>query len=258
MCLTPEALDSLLRTVGVLEPESGAKGFGPKDAMGFDVVEFDKRGSARASGAVYSPDVSWGDSRIDFHISKPGTLQRLWTGDLHSHPGYYGRPSPKSGVALGDLGYVEEVFNENEWMEWFFVPILTATATEEVVIHPWICSRSSIRQPMIGELVVCEASRFPERLFNTDWQARVEEEKAAKEHAEKPEPADEKSEPAQKNAGGDVSESTSGDSSKSQDSDDHESSQLSQNHSDTVVTSAARGNATERGGRKAQTVDRWV
>ncbi len=174
MCLTEDALETLLGTVGVLHPETGAKGFGPKDVAGFDVIEFDRRGSSAAMGSIYVPDVKWGDERREFHLDQPENQMRVWTGDIHSHPGWAGAPSGRAGKGLGDLGYVEEVFAMNEWMEWFFIPILTGTGYGEVAIHPWVCRRRDPLRPMIAELRICDASEFPERLYNPLWVASLE------------------------------------------------------------------------------------
>jgi hypothetical protein len=174
MCFTEEALEELLRTVGSRPPETGAKAFGPKDALGIDLVEFDDSGSSRAGGAIYAPDVIWSDERRAFHLSRPDDEVRLWTGDIHSHPGWLGRPSGRAGRGLGDLGYVEEVFASDETAEWFLLPILTGTGTDEVVIHPWVCRRGEPLSLYIAELQICEVSEFPEREFNPQWIVTVE------------------------------------------------------------------------------------
>ncbi len=181
MCFTPDALDALLGTVGRRYPESGAKGFGPMNGIGFDLVAFDERGSAAAQGTLYSPDVEWGDEQCAFHLDQPEPRLRLWTGDLHSHPGRYGRPSPEVGVGLGDLGYVRKVFELNEAMQWFLLPILTRTgpSSRQVVIHPWVVSRDNPTRPLLApEVRVCPASEFPTREFNPRWVAGVSSEPA--------------------------------------------------------------------------------
>ena len=61
MCITPDALKAILLTVGRLPPETGGKGFGPGDLLGFDAFEFDEVGSARSSGSIYRPDEVWGE-----------------------------------------------------------------------------------------------------------------------------------------------------------------------------------------------------
>ena len=71
----------------------------------------------------------------------PSRETRLWTGDVHRHPGRFGLPSGRSGKALGDEGYVDEVFEQNETMQWFLLPILTQTGNDEIVIHPWLRHR---------------------------------------------------------------------------------------------------------------------
>ena len=176
MCFTKEAMDELLSSVGTLPPETGAKGFGPSATIGFDVVEFDDAGSANADSAVYRPNAEWGSERQKFHLDRPGDAMRLWSGDLHSHPGAFGSPSAKSGKALGDLGYVEEVFACNESMRWFLLPIITGAGGGHITIHPWIIERGQNGDPpkvYTAEVRVCEASEFPAREFNPEWEKAV-------------------------------------------------------------------------------------
>ncbi len=176
LCLTRTALEQLLRTVGSERPETGAKGFGPKDRVGLDVVEFDVLGSAYAHGAMYAPDVHWAERVREHHLDQPDERMRLWTADIHSHPGNMGWPSSRVGPGLGDLGYAERVFEENEWMEWFLIPILTGTATGEVVLHPWVVHRSDPQEPMLADGVeIRSADQFPERSFNPVWLRAQEE-----------------------------------------------------------------------------------
>jgi len=187
MCFTEAALEHLLATVGTEPPETGAKGFGPQAVIGFDVVEFDEAGSANANEVVYKPNTEWGSRRQAYHLNQPGESMRLWSGDLHSHPGGFGTPSSKSGKGLGDLGYVEEVFAYNEWMQWFLMPIITGAGTEDVAIHPWVIERGQNGSPptiYIAEMRVCDVSDFPARLFNPEWekaasaQKKIEDEEA--------------------------------------------------------------------------------
>jgi hypothetical protein len=176
LCFTGDALEQLLATVGSLPPETGAKGFGPLEGLGIDLVEFDEPASQTASGGVYSPDVAWGDERVQHHLNQPGSLMRVWTGDVHSHPGGLGQPSRKDGRGTGDLGYVEEVFAQNEAILWFLLPILTNTGEGmEVVIHPWVCKRGEPVGLYWAELKVCGASQFPPREFNPEWEASCSE-----------------------------------------------------------------------------------
>ena len=174
-CITPEACDRLVATVGDRMPEAGAKLFGPHDRMGIDTVEFDERGSAAASRAAYSPDVEWGERVRAYWLSQPDDRIKLWTGDAHSHPGGIGHPSSKSGQGLGDLGYVEEVFDQNESMQWYAMPILTNVGRHDrpVSIWPWVVERGALR-PRWAELRVCQADEFPARIFPEDWLAWAE------------------------------------------------------------------------------------
>ena len=175
MCFTWEALDALLRSVGASRPETGAKGFGPLDRMGFDTIEFDESGSRQAGGAVYAPDAVWGQRRQEYWLRQSDDTAKLWTGDLHSHPGSFGFPSGKAGPGLGDLGYVEEVFRQNETMQYFLLPILTHTGTDAMpTIHPWVVSRDNPHQPLIAKLQVCDSTAdFPLRVFNPEWAASI-------------------------------------------------------------------------------------
>lgn len=170
-CITPQALSVVLTTIGRKHPETGGKGFGPTGSFGVDTFEFDVRGSSHASGAVYAPDTEWSDARHDYWQDRPREERKLWVADLHSHPGGFGRPSGKSGVGLGDLGYVEEVFRDNEWMQYFFIPILTHTGPgREVTITPWLVARDNPHRPLLADLVVCDAADFPKRIFNPAWE----------------------------------------------------------------------------------------
>lgn len=180
ICFTESALNAMLLSVGSQAPETGAMALGPKDHLGIDAVEFDLSGSEQASGSVFSPDVVWHDSRRRFHLEQPDDRLRLWTGVIHSHPGEYGRPSLKVAPAIGDLGYVEAVFAANDWLQWFLLPILTGTATDEVVIHPWVCQRDDVHSPMLADLLVCEVNQFPEREFNPRWLVSIGESPIAK------------------------------------------------------------------------------
>ena len=183
MCFTPRAFAAVLRTVGCRRPEAGAKGFGPLGAMGIDVVEFDQDGSAAATGGVYSPDHEWGGWRQEFHLNRSDESARVWTCDIHSHPGAFGSPSPARDLGKGDLGYVKEVFRQNEWMKWFMIPILTGTGRDggEVVVHPWVCLRderdgADDAEPrlMIADLRICDVSEFPEREYREEWERKAD------------------------------------------------------------------------------------
>lgn len=175
LCFTPAAMEELLTSVGSHAPETGAKGFGPTDQFGFDVVEFDIRGSQQAGNAVYSPDVLWGMQRCQHWLNQPGDEMRLWSGDIHSHPGLMGHPSEKSGRGLGDLGYVEEVFAQNEAMQFFAMPIVTLSAPGcPALIWPWIVTRDDPHRPLWANLRVCPASEFPDRQFNPAWEDSLE------------------------------------------------------------------------------------
>lgn len=180
ICFAPSALEAMLASVGSQPPETGAMALGPKDRLGIDAVEFDLAGSEQGGASVFRPDVAWHDSRRRFHLEQPDNCLRLWTGVIHSHPGNFGRPSLKAAPATGDLGYVEAVFAENEWLQCFLLPILTGTATDEVVIHPWVCHRDDVHSPMVAELLICEADEFPVREFNPRWLESIGELPASK------------------------------------------------------------------------------
>ena len=182
MCFTQEALNKMMSSVGQRLPETGAKGFSPIDLVGFDVVEYDARGSAKASGAVYSPDVSWGGERQEYHLNAEN--MREWSGDIHSHPygEWSGRPSSSaSGSAKGDLGYVRAVFEMNDSMQYFLLPIIThgrmvlrsGRTVTGAWLHSWVIERGREDEPMIARVKICEASEFPTRIFNPEWEATL-------------------------------------------------------------------------------------
>lgn len=171
MCFTPAAMSDLLASVGSRPAESGAKGFAPATKLGFETIEFDFCGSGAASGAIYSPDTIWGNERCTYWMEQPDDQLRLWSGDLHSHPGGT-FPSGKVGRGLGDIGYVEEVFAHNPWIEYFLLPILTHTgpSTEAVGITPWMFRRTAPQRPLLADLCVCPVEEFPDRPFNPVWE----------------------------------------------------------------------------------------
>lgn len=169
VCMTSEAHHAVMSTVGRLPAETGAKGFSPPDRLGFEIVEFDEHGSAQASGAIYSPDEVWGDERCAYWQDQPEGQVRLWAGDIHSHPYGAGRPSGKSGQGLGDLGYVEEVFAQNPWMQHFLLPIVVNPGRDAEIV-PWVVARDHPQRPLRAELQVCPVEEFPERRFNPEWE----------------------------------------------------------------------------------------
>lgn len=174
LCFTQEALGTLVGSVGSRPAETGAKLFGPVDSFGVDVVEFDVRGSEHARGAVYAPDTRWGNERLNHWLSQPGGDQRLWTGDAHSHPAGVFHPSPKVGSGLGDLGYVESVFEHNEAQYEFVIPILTNTGQgpeTPVRVNPWVVLRSDPHTPLWADLVIRPTTEFPGRRFNPAFTA---------------------------------------------------------------------------------------
>lgn len=176
LSFTPTALWELIQTVGARPPESGAKLFGPVERFGVDLVEFDEVGSAAAGGAVYSPDTDWGSERLAHWISQRGEDQRIWTGDAHSHPGGFGWPSRRSGPGLGDLGYVEAVFEQNEVQFEFCIPILTHTGAQPsaLQIHPWVVLRDEPLRPRWARFELCHVPAFPQRRFNPAFEHHTE------------------------------------------------------------------------------------
>jgi len=83
-------------------------------------------------------------------------------------------PSARVGDGLGDLGYVEKVMAENEWIKEFWLPILTQTGPNEVTIYPWLCRRGEPLSVYLAEEIwVCDVSEFPVRRFNPAWERAV-------------------------------------------------------------------------------------
>ncbi len=169
LCITGEALQELLETVGSYPPETGAKGFSLASVLGFEVLEFDIRGSSTDHLGIYKPDVEWGNIRCQHHLDSSPI--RLWSGDCHSHPKGAGLPS-QGKEGQGDLAYVREVFRANEWMQWFLIPIVTFSQGR-VWIHPWVCRRGDPPALYSAELQICSVSNFPPREFNPEWEQRV-------------------------------------------------------------------------------------
>lgn len=172
--LTPSALETILMTVGARPAETGAKLFGPSTRSGVDRVEFDEGGSARAGAAVYAPDTGWSDERIAFWLAQEDAEMRLWTGDVHSHPGGMGFPSLAAGPGLGDLGYAAEVLASVEWMDEFFLPILTNTDSDHPRLWPWVVTRDQPDVAQYAGVHVCPVADFPVRSFNPLWEQALD------------------------------------------------------------------------------------
>ncbi len=172
--LTRAALTEIAWLVGGQAPEAGGKLFSPWDKDGADVFEFDERGSRNAGRAVYAPDVAWGDARLEFWANQPEPEQRVWHGDVHSHPGGYGFPSRAAGKGLGDLGYAAEVLRMNEHLLAFYIPIVTQGRGGRLLLWPWMVQREQPTEALYCDVRLMAASEFPPRSFNPEWTARVE------------------------------------------------------------------------------------
>jgi hypothetical protein len=166
--ITLDALKAIADTVGAKRPETGAKLFGPIDGHGIDVVEFDYNGSAKAGSTIYRPDAKWGAGRVEHHLHR-AKHNRVWHGDVHSHPGGLGRPSGVAGPAQGDLGYAKEVLAQNPWMQDYFIPIVTNSFGEKV-LWSWVVHRDEPTRARIAEVVVTEPENFPPRRFAPEWE----------------------------------------------------------------------------------------
>lgn len=178
LCLTPEVEREIVQTIGALPPETGGKLFGPVERFGIDRIEFDEVGSVEATGVAYSPNTEWGNERVEHWLNQDPP--RVWTGDVHSHPGGLAHPSGKVGQGLGDLGYLERVFETNEVPQHFALPIILPRTPKNhsVQIAPWIVSRENPLRPMLAEFRVCPVEEFPLRAFNPEWLGRVGEPRA--------------------------------------------------------------------------------
>ena len=169
MCFSPKALKTLLETVGMNKPETGAKGFSavisddPDEntvRIGFDIIEYDKIGSHNASGSMYSPNLEWSTKRVNHHMDAEDF--RFWVGDIHSHPGNSGAPSGDWGDGRGDLGYVRKIFETYPFpLDFFLLPIITLEGGK-IIIHPWIIERKNPTKPLIAKVRICDPSNFPE------------------------------------------------------------------------------------------------
>lgn len=188
--ITLDALKCIGDTVGAKRPETGAKLFGPIDGHGVDVVEFDHNGSAKAGSTIYRPDAKWGAERVHHHLHD-AKQDRVWHGDVHSHPGEFGRPSGVAGPAQGDVGYAKEVLAQNPWMQDYFIPIVT-NAHGMKVLWAWVVHRDAPSRALIAEVVVADAEGFPPRRFAKQWEraqaSTLANAKATSIHQE-PEPA---------------------------------------------------------------------
>ena len=69
-----------------------------------------------------------------------------------------------------EWGYARQVFEQNEAIQWFFMPIVNHDH-ERVYISPYIISRDNPTKPLIAPaLTVCEVDDFPEAEFPVRFQ----------------------------------------------------------------------------------------
>lgn len=167
--LTQEVLDNIATIIGQREPETGGKLFGPADRNGADLFEFDKHGSANASTCVYEPDQDWAQKRADYWLNqKDNTKQRLWHGDVHSHPGRLGHPSADAGNQTGDLGLAAAILRDNDFISTFGMFIVTFCDKGHPVLWPWVVERGDTPLvPRLAKVVVTKPANFPKRIMPT-------------------------------------------------------------------------------------------
>ena len=113
------AYNNILRTVGSNIPETGGILLGnPKNYIVQKFV-FDKNGNTTSSG--YDPDVDflnevleneWNENNLDF------------LGFIHSHPRGVQHLSSDYGNGIGDLGYINRIFDAMPTLNRLLVPIV--------------------------------------------------------------------------------------------------------------------------------------
>lgn len=167
--VTEAALGEIARTVGARPAETGAKLFGPVLPGAIDLIEFDEEGSGKSEDSVYRPDPVWGTARVQYWMSQTGPLQRIWVGDVHSHPGHFSAPSPEVGEGLGDLGYARRVLDLHPWLDHFHVWILTGAPDLPLRLWTWALQRGS-GEPLYVPASVAAAVCASPRLFNEAWE----------------------------------------------------------------------------------------
>lgn len=180
--ITRQALRTIAVTVGVRPPETGAKLFGPVLNAGVDLVEFDEHGSAHGQSCIYSPDTEWGTERVQYWMNRTDGEQRLWVGDVHSHPGGWGRPSKAVGQGLGDIGYAQLLLREHGWLDHFYIFIVTGALTGACTLWSWVVRQDEPEVALYLPLCILEAHNFPVRVLNEEWEPERGEDVASTEN----------------------------------------------------------------------------
>lgn len=139
MTFTDAAFAEIIRTVGSERAESGGILLGSRADFVVRKYAHDRTGSRYGSG--YDPDVDF----LNEVLSKERQRGLNFLGFVHSHPRGANRLSGDWGNGIGDLGYIERIFNAMPSLDTFLVPIaFSMNDGQDFALIPFIAERNQV------------------------------------------------------------------------------------------------------------------
>ncbi len=150
LSMTRAVYDAIRRDVGSRPAESGGILLGSRSDFVVTEFVFDPHGSTSRGG--YDPDTVYLNRR----------LKELWQGRglellgfVHSHPPGVTRLSGDWGGNIGDLGYMQAIFDAIPALQYFLAPLVfTIPDNGDFRILPYIASRDNVKGYWQAELWV--------------------------------------------------------------------------------------------------------
>ncbi len=147
MSFTQPAYLDIVRSVGSINHESGGVLLG--NAKEFVVQKFIFDFQGRCSAGGYDPDADYLNKIVK--EEKQNGLDFL--GFVHSHPRGVSNLSGDFGNGIGDIGYIERIFEAYPDLEKLLVPIIYSSYDGgELKIFPYIAYRSNARDYKLAKL----------------------------------------------------------------------------------------------------------
>ncbi len=150
MQMTASVLEEIKSTIGCLPHEQGGVLLGSLDD--YIVTEFIFDRNARTSGGAYDPDLATLNSALE----EAHERELHFLGFIHSHPpgcrrlsGYIDR---KRGI--GDLAYLEKLFESRPWVNKFLTPIVQVSTSGEMEIIPYIAEKGEVENYFEAKLEI--------------------------------------------------------------------------------------------------------
>lgn len=139
MTFTDAAFAEIVRTVGSERAESGGILLGSRADFVVRKYAHDPTGSRYGSG--YDPDVDF----LNEVLTRERQRGLNFLGFVHSHPRGVNRLSGDWGNGIGDLGYIERIFNAMPSLHTFLVPIaFSMDDGQDFALIPYVAERNKV------------------------------------------------------------------------------------------------------------------